>query len=102
MFSQGHESFEHQLLELVKRFGLVAAEDLDVLLGELECGRFEVKIAWGVAEHEAKVYVDHVTFGVKQDVAVVAVFDLENIAKQTVAGHRSHEVLFGCVVLAKV
>ena len=87
MLSEGHETFEHQLLELVKRFRPIPTQHLNVFLSQFKGSRFEIKVAWRVAEHESEVYVDHVALGVQQNVAVVSVLDLENVAQETIPRH---------------
>ena len=59
---------------------MLAAKNIDELLGQLEAS-LEVHVARTIREHKAKVDVDHVAAGVEQDVTIVAVLDLQNIAE---------------------
>ena len=42
--------------------------------------------------------MNHVAFGIEEDVSIMSIFDLQNVAQQTIASHRPHEVLLGCLV----
>lgn len=46
--------------------------------------------------------MDHVAARVKENVSVVSVFNLQNVAKERVADHGSHEVLLGSLVSTDV
>lgn len=98
MSSQSHESLDHQLLELIEEFASLATKHVDVLLSQLEGHRLKVEVAWAVREHEAKVDVHHVASRVKQDVSVVPVLDLQDVAQERIPYHGSHEVLLGGLV----
>lgn len=42
--------------------------------------------------------MNHVASGVKENVSVVSVFDLQNVTEKRVANHGSHKVLLGSLV----
>ena len=90
---RGHALREEQPEVFVELVGLLAADEVEVLLGELEGRLLEVDSAGGHAEDEAEVDVDDVALHVEQDVAVVPVLELEHVGEDGGAGQRGHEVL---------
>jgi hypothetical protein len=80
----------------------MASQHFNILLSQLKTQGLEVQIAWAVGEEEAEVNMDHVAFRVEQDISIVTVFDLEQVAEQTVASHGAHEVLLGQLVASDV
>lgn len=72
-------------------------------MSELEWGTFKLEaLAWGVAQQETEIDVEHVSLDIDQDVLVVPVFDLEDIANKTVSTERVCKVLNSGVVLLRV
>ena len=93
MLAQFHEAFDHEPLEFGKCSGVLPAEQLDILGGHLEAASFAVDVPGRVAEQKAEVNVDHVALRVEQDVPIVSVLDLQNVAEKGVAGRRLQEVV---------
>ena len=84
---QRHEALVEQLPEFGEFLGVQAAEDVDELLRELEGRLFELQAtAREAGEEEAKVDVHDVAVGVDEDVLVVSVLDLQDVAHEGVAG----------------
>lgn len=98
MLSKGHEALEHQRFELVEELRTLASEYIHIFFRQLEGHGLKVEVTWAVAEHEAEVDMHHVTNRVQQNVSIVAIFDLQDIAQQGVASHRPHEILFRCLI----
>ena len=46
--------------------------------------------------------MDHVAARIEQDVSIMSVLDLQNVAEKRVANHRSHEVFLGCLVSPEI
>ena len=63
------------------------------MLSYFEGGRLEAEVLRRAGEHEAVVDVYEMALVVEQDVAVVAVFDLEQVAGDRVAGAALDKVL---------
>ena len=84
-------------IAMTEEFAPMATQDLNVLTRKLECC-LKVKVTRAVAEHETEVNMDHVPAAVQQDVAVVAVLYLKEVAEQRVACHRLHETGLRCEV----
>ncbi|KAJ8525159.1 hypothetical protein ON010_g15956 [Phytophthora cinnamomi] len=77
----GQVCTDAQSPEVAERRTARTAHQLNELVRELERCPLEVPVAArAVGEQEAKVDVDHMTVRVHQDVAVVAILDLENVA----------------------
>jgi hypothetical protein len=95
----GSEPQKQELFEIVEHIGVEASHQVDVLLREFEGGLLEVHVAGGDPEQEAEVDVQDVAVGVDQDVAVVPVFDEEQVADQRVPGQAVCEVFAGDVPL---
>ena len=79
MLSRCLEPVAKQAAELEVRAAVHTTKHLDVLEWELERRGLEADVARRVREHEPEVDVREVPVTVKQDVAVVAVFDLEEV-----------------------
>ena len=82
MLPQLHEAFDHEALELGEGARVLPAEQLDILSRHLEAVRLAIDVSWRVAQQEAEVNVDHVTLRIQQNVAVVPVFDLQDVAEE--------------------
>ena len=78
-------------LEVVEHLGgaalRVAVHDLQQLARELEGGRLEADATGAIGQHKAKVDMNDVAAVVQEDVAVMAVLDLQQVAHQAVGGH---------------
>ena len=69
---------------------------------ELEWSAFKLKsFAWCIAQQEPEVDVENMPFDVNQDVLVVPVFDLKDVADKTVSAKRVCKVLNSSVVLLR-
>lgn len=86
------EPIMEQLPELLKGRPINAMQHVQVLCGELERRCLHADTTRRVAQHEAKVDVNHVAFGVKQDVSVVTVTKLKKICDKGVTGERLGKV----------
>ena len=85
MFLEGHEASLQEFAELLKLLRLLAAEDINEFLGQLEWCFFKLKaLPREAGQQESEVDVDNVTLVVDQDVLVVSVFYLKNIANERV------------------
>mmetsp|Transcript_16760 Transcript_16760/g.25988 ORF Transcript_16760/g.25988 Transcript_16760/m.25988 type:complete len:493 (-) Transcript_16760:1573-3051(-) len=84
-----------QYLKVVEHFRvLFAAHHLNVFFGEFEGRRLKADVpARTVAEEKVKVNVNDAALRCQQDIAVVAVFDLQQVAHETVGRHRLDKVL---------
>ena len=60
-------------------------EHLDILQWKLEWCGLKANIARRVRQHEPKVDVDEVALAIQQDVAIMAVLDLEEVGDHGVA-----------------
>lgn len=73
---------------------MLAAKDVHVLLVQLEGRLFKLyAFSRGVGEEEAEVNVNHVAVLVDEDVGVVSVLDLQDVADQRVSSEGVTEVL---------
>lgn len=83
---QSHKAFGHQLSEVSKPAALKTPHHVYHLLRQLERRLLHGNaLAWRITEKESKVYVDYMPLDIHQDVAVVSVFNLEDVADQTVS-----------------
>ena len=97
---QGTEASGHAQPEVSECRRVFAAHHLHHLLRQLERRLLELDaLAWGIREQEAEVDVKHMAFNVNQDVLVVPVFDLQDVADQAVSTERIREVLHCLLVL---
>ena len=88
-----HEAGIEQALKVFKFVAFYSAYQVNVLLSQFKRCRFKPDLARTILEHKSKVNVDHVALSVQQDVAVVPVFYVEDVAKQRVGSQRPDEVL---------
>lgn len=95
VFPRSLKSLVEQSSEFPQRLAVRPAQYLDVLQGQLERRGLEPDVPRRVGQHEPKVNVDQVTVAVQQDVAVMAVFDLEEIGDHGVPGQRFRKVSLG-------
>jgi len=94
MFLDGHEAEAHLLTELLEPLVLDASKDFNHFTSQLERCLLKLNaFAWRVGEKEAEVNVHDVAFDVDQDVPIVTVLDLENVADQGVSCERPTEVI---------
>mmetsp|Transcript_42215 Transcript_42215/g.123609 ORF Transcript_42215/g.123609 Transcript_42215/m.123609 type:complete len:310 (+) Transcript_42215:3-932(+) len=91
--SRLEEASHHERAEVGEPGRAGPSHHLDPLRGELEGGGLEAHVlARRVGEEEAKVDVDEGAVGVQQDVAVVPVLDLQQVAYDRVGRERLHKV----------
>ena len=86
------KSLPEQFPELPVGRAVEPAEHFNVLEWKLERRRFKADVARGVRQHKAKVNMDEMPVAVEEDVAVVAVLNLEEVRHERVAGQRLREV----------
>ena len=79
------ESLFEQPPKLLIHLGVDPTQHLNVLQRELERGSLKADVARRVREHEPEVDVDEVALAVEEDVAVVPIFDLEEVCYDGVA-----------------
>jgi hypothetical protein len=65
----------------------MAAQDVYVLLSELKGYGLEIQVARRIGQEEAKVDVNHMPLRVEQDVSVMSVLYLKDVAEERIAGH---------------
>ena len=92
MLPSGVEPLAEQPAELVVGGAVEATEDLDVLERQFKWRRLETDVTGRVREHEAEVDVNEVPVAVEEDVAVVSVFNLEQIRHEGITSKRFGEV----------
>ena len=94
MLSHSQETMDNLLDEELVGLSLrTTTEYVNELLCELEVGRFESHIsAWRPVEDEAEVDMDQMPLLVNHDISVVTIFDLQNIADDTVSSETLDEV----------
>lgn len=73
----------------------IALHHFQQLPGELEGRGLKIDAARGVGQHEAKVDVDDMPRIIQQQVAVVPVLDLEQVADEAVPSHALHKRILG-------
>lgn len=95
MLPRGDQSLQYQILELGVSRRLIAAHDLDEFGRQLERAGLEAEIAGRRRQHEAEVDVYDVAVAVQQDVAVVAILDLDEIADEAVGRAALDEIFLG-------
>ena len=95
------EALEEVLAELVEVVAIPAAQHICVLTQHFEgnCSFEGESFARHVGEEEAEVNVEYVALFVEEDVAVVSVFDLQEVADQTRRSQRLAEVETGLLQL---
>lgn len=86
------ETQNEQLLELFEHVAVDAIHQIDVLLGKLERCLLELDVAGALAQDKAEVNVHDMAGRVDEQVAVVPVLDLEDVADQTVPSQTIEEV----------
>jgi hypothetical protein len=79
-----HEPLQDEYLKVLKHVALLAAHDFDELWRHLEGRALEAEIFGRAAKDESVVDVDDVALAVEQDVAVVAVLDLDEVGDNTI------------------
>ena len=89
------EPFLEQLLKLPKRRRLDPSQHFNILQREFERGGLESDISRRVGKHETKIDVDEMSVAVEEDVAVVSVFDLEEVGDEGVACEGFGKVALG-------
>lgn len=87
MLLESHEAELDQVAEQSIVLALNSSEHVDVLLRKLERSLLELKAFSGrVRQQESKVNVDDVAFRVDHDVAVVPIFDRQDVLREAVSG----------------
>lgn len=71
-------------------------------VGEFEGGAFEGYTAGGNVEAEAEIDVEDMTFGIDHDVAVMTVFELQEIGDDRISCHTRDEVVTSLLELGTV
>lgn len=84
LLAQLQEALSDQNLEIAVDFGRGRIHELELFVGELERTALEVDATGGAVDHEAKVNVHDMSLAVDQDVAIVTVFDVQNLCHQGV------------------
>jgi hypothetical protein len=100
MFAHLEEALDKYGLEVAEGGTLRPAHQINVLARQFERRRFEVESTGRVPQHEAVVDVDQMSLLVEHDVAVVTVFDLQQVAHDGIARQAVHE-LFHCLAVAR-
>ena len=85
MLSRRVEPFPEQLLELSERFSIHTAHHFNVFRRKFERSRFEANVARRIGEHESEVDMDKVALPIEQDVAVMTIFDLQEVGDEGIA-----------------
>ena len=103
MLSHREKTLNNFLAEQLIGFSLsVTSQYVNELLSEFEVGRFEAHVApRGPVKDEAEIYVDQVARLINHNIAVVAVFDLQNVAHYAVGCQASREVESGLLELRR-
>eukprot|EP00639_Heterosigma_akashiwo_P005275 CAMPEP_0194576286 /NCGR_PEP_ID=MMETSP0292-20121207/11459_1 /TAXON_ID=39354 /ORGANISM="Heterosigma akashiwo, Strain CCMP2393" /LENGTH=275 /DNA_ID=CAMNT_0039428299 /DNA_START=410 /DNA_END=1234 /DNA_ORIENTATION=- len=91
--AQGHEHVHAQAPEAPEAGRPLAAQQLHPLLRQLEGRPLEVRVARRPGEHEPEVDVDGVALGVQEDVPVVPVLQVEQVAQDGVRAQALHEAV---------
>lgn len=92
MFPGRDESLENQNFEVLEHVAALTSHHLNELRRQLEGGTLEAEILRGVRQDEAVVDVYEVAAVVEQNVAVVTIFHLDKIGDDTVSGTASDEI----------
>jgi len=92
MWAERKEGCDAELLEERVSLGVAPAHQDDHLVVELERTRFELDSARPYVKEETEINVNDVAFPIDHDVTVVAVLDLEYVARYGVRCHRLDEV----------
>lgn len=79
------EPFLEQPLELLERLAVNTSQNLDVLERQLEWRCLKADVSGRVGKHEAKVDVDQMAVTVDEDVAIMAILDLQEICNDGVS-----------------
>ena len=96
---EGLDAQDFEVVEELRAFPVrIAVHHLKELSRELKRGGLEIDASRGVGQHEPEVYVHHVALLVQQDVAIVPVLDLQEVADDAIARHALNKVAFRRVV----
>lgn len=90
------------MLEIFKHVRFEPSHDLQVLRGEFKRGGFEVEVPRRLVENEAEIDVDDVAIFGNQNVAVVAILDVQEILQEGVPGQGLGEILLGLSEVLKL
>ena len=97
---QGTEASRHAHAEVSESSRVFTTHDLHHLLRQLERSLLKLNtFARCVGQKETKINVEHMALNVNQNVFIVPVFNLQDIADQTVGAERVREVLQGLLIL---
>lgn len=80
MLPSSLEPLPKKPLKLQKRLPIHAPQHLDILQWQLKRCGLKPHITRRLTEHEAEVYMDEIAGAVEEEVAVVTVFYLEEVA----------------------
>lgn len=86
MLTSVSEASAHESLELIVSVAVHATEDIDVVAWEFERGCLEADTTGRQAQDEAKVDVNEMPFGVHENIAIMTVFDLQEVRDNSIAG----------------
>lgn len=78
------QASRHQTFEVRKLVALQTIHQVNVVLSQLERRLFEGPLPRRILKHETEVDVQDVAEACQHDVAVVSVFDIEDVAKHRV------------------
>ena len=91
---QSQEAASHALPEVSEGVGILATHNIKHLLCQFEWCRLKLdSLAGRIGQQEAKVDMQHVTLNVDQDVLIVSVLDLQDVADKTVGAQGVGKVL---------
>ena len=85
MLTSVSEASAHESLELIVSVAVHATEDIDVVAWEFERGCLEADPTGRQAQDEAKVDVNEMPFGIHENIAIMTVFDLQEVRDDSIA-----------------
>lgn len=83
---------KNKALKFLEELGLIATHHLDKFRRQFEWTGLEAKISWRGRQNESEIYVDQMAVAVQQDIAIVTVFHLNEIADQAIRGATLNEI----------
>ena len=85
MLTSVSEASAHESLELIVSVAVHATEDINVVAREFEGGCLEADSTGRQAQDEAKVDVNEMPFGIHENIAIMTVFDLQEVRDDSIA-----------------
>lgn len=83
---------KNKAFKFLEEFGLIATHHLDKFRRQFKRAGLKAEISWRGRQNKSEIYMDQMAIAVQQDIAIVAIFHLNEIADQAIRGTALNEI----------